>query len=103
MDFHQKKKAVGTIDKYNIRHIIKGYKQQVGQDYFYTYSLMTRINSIRMIIAISTLRGLEIDQLDVQTVFLNGVLDEEISMEQPRLVKPLYGLKQALKQWHEKF
>ena len=77
---------------------------------------MTRITSIRMILAIAALRNLEVHQMNVKTAFLNGVLDEEIYMEQPegfsapgqekkvcRLVKSLYGLKQAPKQWHEKF
>jgi hypothetical protein len=54
--------------------------------------------------------------MDVKTTFLNGELDEEIYMDQPegfiadgqenkvyRLIKSLYGLKQAHKQWHEKF
>ena len=54
--------------------------------------------------------------MDVKTTFLNGDSDEKIYMEQPdgfiasgqekkvcKLVKSLYGLKQALKQWHEKF
>ncbi|KAA0055650.1 hypothetical protein E5676_scaffold16G00150 [Cucumis melo var. makuwa] len=53
--------------------------------------------------------------MDVKTAFLNDDLEEEIYMEQPegfivhdqeskvcKLDKPLYGLKQALKQWHEK-
>ena len=63
-----------------------------------------------MIIAIDVLRNLEIHQMDVKTAFLNGDLDEEIYMEQPegfsapehekkvcKLVKSLYGLKQASK------
>ena len=54
--------------------------------------------------------------MDVETTFLNGKLDEEIYMEQPKgffsleqgnkvcnLVKSLYGLKETPKQWQEKF
>ena len=106
----------GTIDKYKARLVIKGYRQQEGLDYFDTYSLVTRITSIRLIIAIAALRYLEIHQMDVKTVFLNGDLEEEIYMDQPegciapgherkvcKLVKSLYGQKQASKQWHEKF
>ena len=109
-------KADGTIEKYKARLVIKGYKQKEGLDYFDTYSPVTRITSIRMILAIAALRNLEVHQMDVETAFLNGDLEEEIYMEQPegcivpgqekkvcRLVKSLYGLKQAPKQWHEKF
>ena len=63
-----------------------------------------------MIIAIAALRNLKIHQMDVKTAFLNEDLNEEIYMEQPevfsvprkkgkicRLIRSLYGLKQALK------
>ena len=72
---------------------------------------MTRINSIRMVLVISTLRNLEVHQMDVKTTFLKGYLDEEINMEQLegfsapgqgkkvcKLGKSLYGLKQTPKQ-----
>ncbi|RVW52240.1 Retrovirus-related Pol polyprotein from transposon TNT 1-94 [Vitis vinifera] len=114
--FKRKMKVDGSIDKYKARLVIKGYRQTEGLDYFDTYSPVTRINSIRMVLAIVALRNLEIHQMDVKTAFLNGDLDEEIYMEQPegfsapgqekkvcKLVKSLYGLKQAPKQWHEKF
>ena len=114
--FKRKMKTDGTIDKYKARLVIKGYKQKEGLDYFDTYSPVTRITSIRMVLAIAALRNLEIHQMDVKTAFLNGDLDEEIYMEQPeglvapgqekkvcKLVKSLYGLKQAPKQWHQKF
>ena len=106
--FKKKMKANGSIDKYKVRLVIKGYKQKEGLDYFDTYSLVTRISSIRMLIAIATIHNLEIHQMDVKIAFLNGDLDEDIYMEQPkgfivpgqekkvcRLVKSLYGLKQA--------
>ncbi|KAK4838656.1 hypothetical protein QYF36_015417 [Acer negundo] len=77
---------------------------------------MTRITSIRMILAIAALRNLEVHHMDLKTAFLNGDLDKEIYMDQPEgfstpgqvkkvfeLVKSLYNLKQAPKQWHKKF
>jgi hypothetical protein len=68
-----------------------------------------------VLLALATSHGLHIYQMDVKTIFLYGELDEEIYMEQPygykilgqenkvcRLIKSLYKLKQAPKQWHEK-
>ena len=114
--FKRKLKADGSVDKYKVRLVAKGYTQKEGIDYFDTYSPVSRITSIRTLIAIASLNNMEIHQMDVKTAFLNGELDEEIYMEQPegfvvqgqenkvcKLVKSLYGLKQAPKQWHEKF
>ncbi|GKB91480.1 DNA polymerase zeta catalytic subunit-like protein [Tanacetum coccineum] len=76
-------KADGTVDKYKARVVIQGFRQREGLDYFDTYSPVTRITSIRMIIDIAALKNLEIHQMDVKTAFLNGDLEEEISMNQP--------------------
>ena len=75
-------KPDGSINKYKTRHVIKGYKQGEGLYYFNIYSPMTRINFIRMIIAIAALRNLEVHQMNVKTAFLNGVLEEKFYMEQ---------------------
>ena len=120
--FKRKWKVGGSIDKYKERLVINGYKQIEGFDYFETYSLVMRINSIRMVLLvllvllIAALKNLEVHQMDVKKAFLNGDLDEEIYMEKLegfsspgqemkvcKLVKSMYGLKQAPKQWHEKF
>ncbi|XP_071719215.1 uncharacterized protein [Rutidosis leptorrhynchoides] len=114
--FKKKLKPDGTIDKYKAMLVIKGYRQREGLDYFDTYSAVTRITSIKLVLSIIAIRNLEVHQMDVKTAFLNGNLEEEIYMEQPagfkapgqerkvcKLVKSLYGLKQAPKQWHQKF
>ncbi|GKE26598.1 reverse transcriptase domain-containing protein [Tanacetum coccineum] len=112
--FKKKMKADGTIDKYKARLIIKGFRQRKGLDYFDTYSPVTRITSIRMVLAIAALRNLEVYQMDVKPAFLRGDLKEEIYMNQLEglmalglerkvcwLVKSLYGLKKAPKQGHQ--
>ncbi|KAF3655280.1 hypothetical protein FXO38_00338 [Capsicum annuum] len=104
--FKRKIKVDGTIDKYKARLVEKGFKQKEGIDYFDTYSPVMRITSIRMLIALAAVYGLEIHQMDVKTTLLDGELEEEIYMEQPegfvipekenkvyKLVKSLYGLK----------
>ena len=76
--FKRKMKADGTIEKYKARLVIKGYRQKEGLDYFDTFSPVSRITSIRMILAIAALRNLEVHQMDVKIAFLNGDHDEEI-------------------------
>ena len=77
----RKRKVDESIDKYKAILVIKGYRQTESLDYFDTYSLVTRINSIRMVLAIAALRNREIYQMDVKTTFLNEELDKEIYME----------------------
>ncbi|KAH9660266.1 hypothetical protein KPL70_024153 [Citrus sinensis] len=72
--------------------------------------------SIRVILAITAVQDMELDQLDVKTTFLHGRLEEEILMSQPegytlpgkednvcKLEKSLYGLKQSARQWYLRF
>ena len=114
--FKKKLKANGSIDKFKVRLVAKGYTQKEGIDYFDTYSLVTRLTTIRILITMASIHKLIVHQMDVKTAFLNGDLDEESYMDQLegfivqgqeskicKLRKSLYGLKQAPKHWHEKF
>ena len=60
--------------------LAKSYRQKEGLDYFDTYSPVTRITSIRMLIAIAVLDNLDIHQMDVKTAFLNGDLGSSSSL-----------------------
>jgi hypothetical protein len=53
-------KVVGTIDKYNIRFVIKRFKQQEYIDYFDIYFSMPRITFIWMLISTTSINKLEI-------------------------------------------
>ena len=104
-------KPDGSIDKFKARLVAKGFKQKADLDFFDTFFLVTRITSIRLLIAIAAIFDLKIHQKDVKTTFLNGDLKEEIYIDQLegfvepgqeskvcKLTKSLYGLKQAPKQ-----
>ncbi|GKA10143.1 zinc finger, CCHC-type containing protein [Tanacetum coccineum] len=59
-----------------------GYKP-LGIDYFDTYALVTRISTIRLLIAMALIHNMIIHQMDVKTTFLNRELEEEVYMNQP--------------------
>ncbi|GKC37743.1 zinc finger, CCHC-type containing protein, partial [Tanacetum coccineum] len=114
--FKRKMKVDGTIDKFKARLVIQGFRQKERIDYFNTYAPVACITNIRLLLALTTIHNLVIHQMDVKTTFLNGNLDGEVYMKQPKgffmpsnehkvckLVKSLYGLNQAPKQWHQKF
>ena len=62
------------IDKFKVRLVAKGFKQKADLDFFDTFSPVTRITSIRLLIAIATIFDLKIHQMDVKIAFLNGNL-----------------------------
>ncbi|KAL0325017.1 UNVERIFIED_CONTAM: Retrovirus-related Pol polyprotein from transposon TNT 1-94 [Sesamum radiatum] len=114
--FKKKMKVDGTIEKFNARLVIQGFRQRPGIDYFNIYAPIARISTIRLLIALASIQNLVIHQMDVKTTFLNEDLDKEVYMKQPegfimpgnehkvcKLVKSLYGVKQAPKQWHQIF
>ena len=77
-------KPDGSIDEFKARLVAKDFKQKAYLDFFDTFSPVTRITSIRLLIAIAiaAIFDLKIHQMDVKTTFLNGDLDEEIYMDQ---------------------
>ena len=100
--------------RFKARLVAKGFTQVQGMDYEETFSPVSRYESIQYILAHAALLDLEIKAMDVKTAFLYRELKEEIYMEQPegfvvqgqekkvcKLVKSIYGLKQAGQVWYE--
>jgi hypothetical protein len=80
--FKKKLKSNGTIDKYKARHVTKRFTQKECEDFFNTYSPVTRLTIIYVLVALAASHGMLIHQIDVKTTFLNGKLDEKIYMQQ---------------------
>jgi hypothetical protein len=105
----------GSIQKHKARLVAKGFSQQPGIDYDETYAHVARLNTIRIVLALATQYKWLVYQFDVKSTFLNGVLKEDVYVQQPqgyevkenehkvyKLKKALYGLKQAPRAWYSR-
>ena len=113
--FKKKLGKDGTVSRYKARLVAQGFSQVLGQDYEETYAPVARLTSIRTILAFAAKHNLDVDQMDVETAYLNAPVAEEIYLRQPagmeregpngeklvcRLKKSLYGLKQSARNWN---
>lgn len=103
-----KRKANGNIDKNWAIVIAKGFFQTKGLDFSETFALVAKLLSIKMLLALIAILDLEVHQMDVKNAFLNGCLEEDIYMMQPKgyknshrkglvckVKKAIYDLKQV--------
>ena len=85
--YRTKLNADGSINKYKARLVMKRYAQVFGVDFSETFAPVARLDTIRLLLALSAQKGWKVYQLDVKSAFLNGYLQEEIFVEQPRVFK----------------
>ena len=109
----------GSVERYKARLVAQGFTQQEGIDYMDTFSPVAKLTSVKFLLGCASAKGWSLTQMDVSNAFLHAELDEEIFMRLPqgytppadtvlppqpvcRLLKSLYGLKQASRQRYKR-
>nr|GEU69191.1 hypothetical protein [Tanacetum cinerariifolium] len=89
-------------------------KREEGIDYEEVFSLVARMEAIRLFLSYASFMGFMVYQMDVKSAFLYGTIEEEVYVYQPprfedpdypdkvyKVVKALYGLHQAPRACYE--
>jgi len=111
--FKRKRYPDGTLNKHKARLCAHGGMQQWGVSSWETYSPVVNMLTVRLLLALCNIHGLESKSIDFILAFPQADLDVDIWMELPtgivisgkdneskayilKLKKSLYGLKQAV-------
>ncbi len=112
--FKKKRDEFGNVSRYKARLVARGFTQRHGIDFEETFAPVVRFETIRTLLAEVVQRNMFVHQMDVETAFLNGDLQEDVYLQQPegferggsdyicKLKKSLYGLKQSPRCWNLK-
>ncbi|CAI7790065.1 unnamed protein product, partial [Closterium sp. NIES-53] len=108
------KRPPGSPPVFKARYVARGFSQRQGVDYFQTFSPTTKMTTLWVLLHVAAQRDYELHSLDFSTAFLQGSLHEEIWLRRPRgftgsfpagtqwsLQRPVYGLRQAPREWHD--
>ncbi|GJR02963.1 putative reverse transcriptase, RNA-dependent DNA polymerase [Tanacetum coccineum] len=81
--YRNKKDERGIVVRNKARLVAQGYTQKEGIDYDKVFTLVARIEAIRLFLAYALFIGLMIYQMDVKSAFLYGTIEEEVYVCQP--------------------
>ncbi|CAI7758144.1 unnamed protein product [Closterium sp. NIES-54] len=108
------KRPPGSPPAFKARYVARGFSQQQGVDFFQTFSPTPKMTTLRVLLHVAAQRDYELHSLDFSTAFLQGSLHEEIWLRCPpgftgsfpagtqwSLRRPVYGLRQAPREWHD--
>ncbi|CAI7799186.1 unnamed protein product [Closterium sp. NIES-54] len=108
------KRPPGSPPVFKARYVARGFSQRQGVDYFQTFSPTPKMTTLRVLLHVAAQRDYELHSLDFSTAFLQGSLHEEIWLHRPpgftgsfppgtqwSLRRPVYGLRQAPREWHD--
>ena len=71
----------GPLERYKARLVAKGYTKTYGIDYHETFAPVAKMNTIRILLLLATIKDCSLHQFDMKNVILHGDLEEEVYKE----------------------
>ncbi|GJY09197.1 retrovirus-related pol polyprotein from transposon TNT 1-94 [Tanacetum coccineum] len=76
--FKNKHDEKNTVIRNKTRLVVRGYRQEEGIDFKESFTLVARMEAIRIFLAYVTHKSFIVFQMDVKTAFLHGTLKEDV-------------------------
>ncbi|KAA0050477.1 putative gag-pol polyprotein [Cucumis melo var. makuwa] len=74
----------GNVTKNKALLVAQGYAQVEGVDFDETFAPVATLQAIRLLLSISCFQKFKLFQMDIKSAFLDGYLNEEVYVAQPR-------------------
>ena len=71
-----KYKIDGSVNKYKVRLVAKGYVQQHNIDFDETFAQVANMVTVRVLLAVVAAKGGHLHQMDMKNAFLQGDLEK---------------------------
>jgi hypothetical protein len=85
--FKNKQGEDGEVVRNKARLIAQGYSQVEGLDFGETFAPVAHLEAIRILLAFAAFKGFKLYQMDVKSALLNGVIQEEVYVRQPQVLR----------------
>jgi hypothetical protein len=85
--FKNKQGEDGEVVRNKARLVAQGYSQVEGLDFGETFAPVGRLEANRILLAFVVSKGLKLYQMDVKSAFLNSVIQEEVYVRQPQVLR----------------
>ncbi|CAI7891573.1 unnamed protein product [Closterium sp. NIES-54] len=108
------KRPLGSPPAFKARYVARGFNQRQGVDFFQTFSPTPKMTTLRVLLHVAAQHDYKLHSLEFSIAFLQASLHEEIWLCRPpgftgsflagiqwSLRRPVYGLRQVPREWHD--
>jgi hypothetical protein len=79
--YKTKRNELGEVTTYKARFVAQGFSQEYGKDYWENYSPVAELDSIRDALCLAAIEDWDVENMDVNSAFLNSDISEEIYVQ----------------------